>query len=122
MEQKPEIYFYLLYLKRSFKLKRMQKNLLLIFLLIIIRIQAQQTADILIKNGKIVDGTGNSWFYGDVAVTHDSIVAVGQLGSWKAAKEIDATGHRGLRRKGGAVAAVFPANSGADVPHEKACA
>jgi N-acyl-D-amino-acid deacylase len=70
----------------------MQKIFLLFFLLIIIRTQAQQTADILIKNGKIVDGTGNSWFYGDVAITHDSIAAIGQLGSWKAAKEIDATG------------------------------
>ncbi|HEX5150214.1 MAG TPA: D-aminoacylase [Parafilimonas sp.] len=70
----------------------MRKNLLLLFLWITIGTQAQQTADILIKNGKIVDGTGNSWFYGDVAVTHDSIAAVGQLGLWKATKEIDATG------------------------------
>ena len=70
----------------------MQKNLLLIFLLIVINTQAQQTADVLIKNGKIVDGTGNSWFYGDVAIIHDSVAAIGQLGSWKAAKEIDATG------------------------------
>lgn len=70
----------------------MHKNLLFIFLLIAIQTQAQQTADILIKHGKIIDGAGNSWFYGDVAIAHDSIVAVGNLSSWKAAQEIDASG------------------------------
>ena len=24
--------------------------------------------DILIRNGKIIDGSGNSWYYGDIAV------------------------------------------------------
>jgi len=24
--------------------------------------------DIIIKNGKIVDGTGNPWFYGDIGI------------------------------------------------------
>ena len=70
----------------------MHKNFLLLFLLIVIQTQAQQTADILIKHGKIIDGTGNSWFYGDVAIVHDSIAAIGQLNTWKGAKEIDASG------------------------------
>ncbi|MDQ4139665.1 MAG: D-aminoacylase, partial [Bacteroidota bacterium] len=34
-------------------------------------------ADFLLKNGKIVDGTGNSWYYGDVAVQGDRIIAMG---------------------------------------------
>ncbi|TBL70760.1 N-acyl-D-amino-acid deacylase family protein [Paenibacillus thalictri] len=35
--------------------------------------------DLIIKNGKIVDGTGNPWFYGDVGVTDGKIAAVGRL-------------------------------------------
>lgn len=35
--------------------------------------------DILIKNGKIIDGTGNPWFYGDVAIKDGKIAAVGRL-------------------------------------------
>lgn len=51
-----------------------------------------QQADILIKNGKILDGTGNSWFYGDIAVQNGKIAAIGKLANWTAAKTIDATG------------------------------
>jgi len=49
-----------------------------------------QKADILIKNGKIIDGTGNSWYYGDIAIKKDRIVAVGLLPNIKAKKVIDA--------------------------------
>lgn len=52
----------------------------------------QQRADILITNGRIVDGTGNNWFYGDVAVKDGKIVGVGKLAGVSAAKTIDATG------------------------------
>lgn len=51
-----------------------------------------QQADILIKNGKILDGTGNSWYYGDIAVKGGKIAATGKLGKWTAPKNIDATG------------------------------
>ena len=51
-----------------------------------------QTVDILIKNAKILDGTGNSWFYGDIAVGGGKIVQIGRLSSWNAKKVIDATG------------------------------
>lgn len=51
-----------------------------------------QQADVLIKNGKIIDGTGNSWFIGDVAVRGGKIVKIGRLGSWLAGKIIDASG------------------------------
>lgn len=70
----------------------MIKKLFFIFLSITIIKAKAQTADILIKHGKIIDGTGNPWFYGDVAIMHDSIAAIGNLNQWKAAKTIDATG------------------------------
>lgn len=51
-----------------------------------------QTADILIKNGKLIDGTGNSWFYADVAISNGKIIKIGNLKNWQAAKTVDATG------------------------------
>ncbi|MBE1442500.1 N-acyl-D-amino-acid deacylase family protein [Paenibacillus sp. OAS669] len=35
--------------------------------------------DLILKNGRIVDGTGNPWFFGDVGVKDGQIAAVGQL-------------------------------------------
>jgi N-acyl-D-amino-acid deacylase len=47
--------------------------------------------DLLIKHGKIVDGTGNPWYYGDVAVRGDKVAAIGKIvGNSK--REIDARG------------------------------
>ncbi len=37
--------------------------------------------DVVITNGRIVDGTGNPWFYGDVGVQGERIVFVGPRGS-----------------------------------------
>ena len=51
-----------------------------------------QSADILIKNGKILDGTGNSWFIGDIAIAQGKIVKMGNLNKWQAPKIIDASG------------------------------
>jgi N-acyl-D-amino-acid deacylase len=48
--------------------------------------------DIIIRNGKIMDGTGNSWYYGDVAVKDGSIVKIGKLLKLTAVREIDAKG------------------------------
>ncbi len=49
--------------------------------------------DLLIRNGKIMDGSGNPWFYGDVAVKGARIAAVGKLGDTvKAGRVIDARG------------------------------
>src|SRR5262249_29957580 len=48
--------------------------------------------DLVIRNGRIVDGTGNPWFYGDVAITGDRIVAVGRVPEGEAKRTIDAKG------------------------------
>src|SRR4051812_45802320 len=48
--------------------------------------------DILIRNGKIIDGSGNSWYYGDIAVKDGKIVAAGPQLDYTSGKTIDATG------------------------------
>ncbi|HRH60251.1 MAG TPA: amidohydrolase family protein, partial [Chitinophagaceae bacterium] len=70
----------------------MMKYFLFIFFICCKQLQAQQVADILIVHGKIIDGTGNAWFYGDVAVKDGKIAAIGNLSSWSAANTIDAAG------------------------------
>src|SRR5437763_3180140 len=51
---------------------------------------ATQPVDLLIRHGKIIDGSGNAWFYGDVAIASGKIVAIGDLHDRTATKEIDA--------------------------------
>ena len=46
---------------------------------------------ILIENGIIMDGTGNPWFRGDVAIEEGRITAVGKVEGFKADIKIDAT-------------------------------
>ncbi len=52
----------------------------------------QTNVDILIKNGRILDGTGNSWYYGNVAIKGGKIIEIGNTDSLTAAKTIDAAG------------------------------
>jgi len=51
-----------------------------------------QNADYIIRNGKIMDGTGNNWQFKNIAIVNNKIVAIGNLINWKATKEIDAKG------------------------------
>ncbi|MFQ6075504.1 MAG: amidohydrolase family protein [Candidatus Bathyarchaeia archaeon] len=48
--------------------------------------------DIVIKDGYVVDGTGNPWFRSDVGVDGDIIVRMGHIESSKAERVIDAQG------------------------------
>ncbi|MBX6364996.1 MAG: D-aminoacylase [Gemmatimonadetes bacterium] len=51
--------------------------------------------DLIIENGRVVDGTGAPWFYGDVAVRGDRIAAIAPRGVLRGApakRRIDATG------------------------------
>jgi N-acyl-D-amino-acid deacylase len=48
--------------------------------------------DVVIMNGRIVDGSGNPWFYGDVAIRGDRIVKVGRVGPSRARRRINARG------------------------------
>ena len=51
-----------------------------------------QEIDLLISHGRIVDGTGNPPFLGDVAIRDNRIVTMGHLSATAAKKVIDATG------------------------------
>ena len=46
--------------------------------------------DMIITNARIVDGTGNPWFQGDVGIRGDRIASVGDLTGRRATREIDA--------------------------------
>src|SRR4029078_10480052 len=48
--------------------------------------------DVLIRGGRIVDGTGNPWHAGDVAIKGGRIAAVGNLPAATATRVIDASG------------------------------
>jgi N-acyl-D-amino-acid deacylase len=51
--------------------------------------------DVIIEGGRIVDGTGNAWFPGDVGIRGDRIAAItvpGRLRDAQATRRIDATG------------------------------
>jgi len=48
--------------------------------------------DLLIRNGHIVDGTGNPWYAADVAVSGDRVASIGDLREAHAKREIDAKG------------------------------
>ena len=72
------------------------QSVLLVFAIgaaVIERPQGQESAfDVILRGGRIVDGTGNPWFVGDVGIRGDRIAAVGQLTTAKARREIDARG------------------------------
>jgi N-acyl-D-amino-acid deacylase len=54
--------------------------------------QAADRYDILIRGGRVLDGTGNPWFQADVGIRGGRIVAVGHLDSANAARVINARG------------------------------
>lgn len=64
----------------------------LLFFCLLPCIAMAQHYDVIIRNGKIIDGAGNPWFYGDVGIVKNKIVAIGDLSKSKADKNIDATG------------------------------
>jgi N-acyl-D-amino-acid deacylase len=47
--------------------------------------------DLLLKNGRVVDGTGNPWFFGDVGLKNGTIATVGKL-SQKSEQTVDVQG------------------------------
>ncbi len=53
---------------------------------------AAGTFDVIIANGRVVDGTGAPWFRADIGITGDRITALGNLADATATTRIDAAG------------------------------
>lgn len=64
----------------------------LLILLFIPAATLAQDCELLIKNGKIIDGTGNNWYYGNIAVKDGKILKIGRDVNPPAKKIIDAKG------------------------------
>jgi N-acyl-D-amino-acid deacylase len=54
--------------------------------------QQGQRFELLIRNGRIMDGTGNPWFPADIGIHNGRIAAIGKLEGAGAARVIDAAG------------------------------
>ena len=68
------------------------KWLLLLLLVPSLAFPQTESCDILITNGKIIDGTGNSWYYGNIAIKNGKIIKIGRDVMMPAQKTIDAKG------------------------------
>jgi N-acyl-D-amino-acid deacylase len=68
------------------------KHTLLIFIVLTSLACYGQQFDVLIRNGKIIDGTGNAWYYGDIGIKEDKILKIGKLDAAQAKEVIDAQG------------------------------
>lgn len=70
---------------------------LVLVLPILIPVAAQITTrppdfDLVIHGGRILDGTGNPWFYGDVAILDGKIVEIGKVDPARGRERVDAKG------------------------------
>jgi dihydroorotase/N-acyl-D-amino-acid deacylase len=53
---------------------------------------AQSSYDVIIRNGRIIDGTGSPWYAADIAIQNGRIAKIGNLESAPARRSIDAKG------------------------------
>lgn len=75
----------------------MRKHALLVALLLLVTPalhgqSSQASFDIVILNGRIIDGTGSPWYSGDVGIRDGRIAAIGRLAEAPARQRLDATG------------------------------
>ncbi|MGC8759744.1 MAG: N-acyl-D-amino-acid deacylase family protein [Bryobacteraceae bacterium] len=61
-------------------------------LLLLAVFSASGQYDILIRNARVIDGTGNPWFYASIAIQDGRIAAIGRLEGATARRVIDAAG------------------------------
>ncbi|MFH1573058.1 MAG: amidohydrolase family protein [Acidobacteriota bacterium] len=54
--------------------------------------QGGESYDVVIRNGRVLDGTGNPWQYADIGIRAGRIVAMGRLGQAESKVAIDAAG------------------------------
>jgi len=53
---------------------------------------ASQDYDLIILNGRVIDGSGNPWYQADIGVREDRIIRIGNLSDVEAKRYIDARG------------------------------
>jgi len=70
----------------------MRTLLTLVALLLLVAPASAQSYDLLIRNGRVLDGTGNPWYAADIGVRGGRIVEVGRLPNATATRVIDAEG------------------------------
>lgn len=70
----------------------LRRWLIVLLLITPAHLHAQEPYDLLIRNGRIVDGSGNPWYRGDVAIRGHRIVDIGKLSDASAKKTIDVKG------------------------------
>ena len=70
----------------------LKKIISVVILFILTTLHAEQF-DLLIKNGRVMDGTGNPWFYANIGIKNGKVVYVGRkVEKMNAKRSIDATG------------------------------
>ncbi|HEX8766685.1 MAG TPA: D-aminoacylase [Candidatus Acidoferrum sp.] len=75
----------------AFQLRKSAILMVLLSMLILPHAAAQSAPfDIVITNGRIIDGTGSPWFSGDIAIREGKIAAIGNLTAAKRTRTIDA--------------------------------
>lgn len=53
--------------------------------------ESESKYDLVLRNGRVVDGTGNPWFAADVAISADRIAAIGKIPAGAGKREFDAS-------------------------------
>jgi len=48
--------------------------------------------DVILRNGRVLDGAGSPWFEADIGIKDGLIKKIGGLGSWKAMRTVDVGG------------------------------
>jgi N-acyl-D-amino-acid deacylase len=91
LKTRPEAGFHLVTALRALKTERMRFLPCLAGLVVLTPFSFAQDYDVVIRHGRIVDGTGNPAYFADLAVKDGHIVRLGQVAG-KGTTEIDATG------------------------------
>ena len=64
----------------------------LCFLLLVFCVPLHAQFDVVIKNGRVIDGSGNPWYGADVGIRDGRIVAIGRLDTTQSRRVLDARG------------------------------
>jgi len=77
---------------KNYRYKLLQNISIFLFAVTLWGCSSQNDYDMIIKNGQIIDGSGNASYAGDIAINADTIAAIGNLKNAKANQVIDASG------------------------------